>query len=336
MFKLLRKLFLTPNTEHDEEKTRAVRIYNAVSVALLALVIIFTLGTVFIFVRKAAAAASTLLVLGFLLTSGILARRGRISLASVVLVSTFWSLFTVSIWFSGGLNTVLSASYIVCILVAGILMGPRAAFIVAGVSAATGLVFVLLPMFGLNPPQYYPFPPLSVWLLLMLHVCLTTLAVWLGLKDLNEAVSTSRQTAKQLEIAYEALQEREERYRLHFENINDVVFSYDTEFKILDISPSAERISGYQRDDIVGKPFYELNILHPDYVLKGLGDAKKVLAGGYIQSEVYGFLHKDGTIKFGEVNGSPIRREGKVVGAVSVARDITERIETERALQQTE
>ena len=336
MFKLLRRLFLASVTEDDEEKIRTVRLFNAVSMAALVLIGMMALGVVFIFIRKEAVAASLLLILVFLFISATLARRGRVILASTVLVSALWSIFTVSTWLSGGLNTVLSGSYIVCIVVAGILMGPRAAFFVAGVSTVAGLGFVVLPMLGLNPPQYYPFPPLSAWALLVLNAILMALAMWFGLKDLNEAVIKSRQTAKELETAYEALQEREERYRLHFENINDVVFSFDPELRILDISPSSERIIGYSPEHIVGKPFYELNILHPDYLSKGLEDAKKVLAGGYIQSEVYGFIHRDGIIMFGEVNGSPIWREGKVVGAVSVARDITGRLETERTLQQTE
>jgi PAS domain S-box-containing protein len=135
--------------------------------------------------------------------------------------------------------------------------------------------------------------------------------------------------------AEEALRVSEERYRLHFNHINDMVFSLDTELRLLDASPSTERITGYRRDDVVGKPFHELNILHPDHLQKGLDDARRVLAGERIKRQAYAFLDKEGTTKYAEVSGSPIKREGKLVGLVLVARDITEHRKAEYELRQS-
>ena len=42
------------------------------------------------------------------------------------------------------------------------------------------------------------------------------------------------------------LREGEERYRTTFENVSDVVFAYDTELRVLYVSPSVERSAGIQ------------------------------------------------------------------------------------------
>ncbi len=132
----------------------------------------------------------------------------------------------------------------------------------------------------------------------------------------------------------EALRKSEEKYRLHFENVNDVIFSYGPDLKVIDISPSVKRVLGYKPEEFIGKSIGELNILAPDYVEKAFQDAMRVFNGERIDSSEYAFINKEGQIVYGEVSGHPIIKEGKIVGVVSVARDITKRkkAEEEKAL----
>ena len=65
-------------------------------------------------------------------------------------------------------------------------------------------------------------------------------------------------------LAELALRESEQRYRSHFENISDVILSYDREFRITSISPSLERTLGYRPEEFIGKSFAELNIFPPN------------------------------------------------------------------------
>ncbi len=58
----------------------------------------------------------------------------------------------------------------------------------------------------------------------------------------------------------EALRESEEKYRLHFENVTDMIFSIDSELKLLSISPSVEKILGYRPEELIGKPIHELQV----------------------------------------------------------------------------
>jgi len=135
--------------------------------------------------------------------------------------------------------------------------------------------------------------------------------------------------------AEHALRDSEERYRLHFENSFDVIYSVDTEFKVLNISPSIERALGYRPEELIGRPFTDLNILSEESLNSAVEDALRIMAGERVTGE-YEFLAKDGRALTGEVTGAPIYKGGEVVGYVSVARDITARKEAEEKLRQSE
>jgi PAS domain S-box-containing protein/putative nucleotidyltransferase with HDIG domain len=125
----------------------------------------------------------------------------------------------------------------------------------------------------------------------------------------------------------------EESYRLSFENVSDVIYTIDTDLNIISISPSVERILGYKTQDFIGRPVFDLgHILTPESFEQAVADIGLILKGGTIQATVYQFITKDGTIKYGEVSGSPLMHDGKIIGVISVARDITDRRQAEEEL----
>ncbi|MCP4610691.1 MAG: PAS domain S-box protein, partial [Planctomycetes bacterium] len=136
--------------------------------------------------------------------------------------------------------------------------------------------------------------------------------------------------------AQAALQESEERYRLNFENVSDVIYSVNSGFEITEISPSVERLLGYKREELMGKPFTELNILTQESLDRAFADTINVFEGEPVNSAIYEFIAKDGSIKMGEASGAPLFKDGKVVATVAVARDITERMQSEKALKDSE
>ena len=140
-----------------------------------------------------------------------------------------------------------------------------------------------------------------------------------------------------LKQAQRALKESEEKYRIHFENISDVIYSLDRELRVTHVSPSVERVLGYGPHELAGRMFTELPILAPESVGPALSNAKRILAGERVTGAEYVFLARDGTERIGDVNGSPLRsRDGEIVGIVSLARDITERKQAEEALRFTQ
>ena len=55
-----------------------------------------------------------------------------------------------------------------------------------------------------------------------------------------------------------ALRESEEKYRRDFNNVSDVLYTLDLELKVVDISPSVERLLGYKAEELIGRQFEEL------------------------------------------------------------------------------
>ena len=135
----------------------------------------------------------------------------------------------------------------------------------------------------------------------------------------------------------EYLEESENKYRLSFENVTDVIYTIDKDLNILSVSPSVERVLGYKPQDFIGQPVSALgNILTPESFEQAIANISVILKGETISLMVYRFIAKDGTIKYGEVSGSPMMRNGKIIGIISVARNITERKRAEDALQVSE
>jgi PAS domain S-box-containing protein len=140
-----------------------------------------------------------------------------------------------------------------------------------------------------------------------------------------------------LEMANQELRILEERYRLSFEHVMDVIYTIDTDLNFLSISPSVERILGYKPQDFIGRSVSDLgDILAPESLEQAVADISLILKGGTIASTIYRFIAKDGTIKHGEVSGSPMMRDGKIIGIISVARDITDRKQVEEKLRESE
>ena len=58
--------------------------------------------------------------------------------------------------------------------------------------------------------------------------------------------------------ADEALRESERRYRELFENANDMVFTLDLDRRITAINGAGERVTGYPREELLGRPIGDL------------------------------------------------------------------------------
>lgn len=159
------------------------------------------------------------------------------------------------------------------------------------------------------------------------------------IKEISEARSVIAdlysEMSRQRKVV-ESLRGDVEKYHIHFSLANDIMFSYDDQFRVLSVSPNVERILGYRPEELIGGTFQSLNVLNPDYMELAIKNALKVLSGETVYASIYEFIAKDGTRKFGEVSGVPVIQDGRFAGSVTVARDVTSRMEMEKTLQQSE
>ncbi len=133
--------------------------------------------------------------------------------------------------------------------------------------------------------------------------------------------------------AQEKLQQSEESFRLTFNSTSDVIFTLDTQLRLHAITPSVEKVLGYNTEELNGKSLPSLNIMSPESQQKASLHVSKILSGKYAPPAVYEFIFKDGRKGFGEITASPIIKENKIIGVTCISRDITERLKIEAERQ---
>ncbi len=132
--------------------------------------------------------------------------------------------------------------------------------------------------------------------------------------------------------AEEALRESEEKLRTILENTNDVIFQLSPFGTIQYISPKVQEIYGYQTEDLIGKHLKKTTpVSELPKALKVLGS---VLSGKTVNNFEINQLDTDGKIVPVEINAVPVRKDGRIIAAQGVMRDITERKQMERRFQE--
>ncbi len=138
--------------------------------------------------------------------------------------------------------------------------------------------------------------------------------------------------------AEQALAESEEKFRTIFDNANDIIASVTKTGKILEVNKKIEDILGYKPDELVGKNILTSGILAKKNAATIVKLFKKSVKKGRLLdirdgrnvTEVW-VNHKDGHTVLLEANTTTIKEGGKLVGYLSVTRDITERKKAEEA-----
>jgi two-component system, cell cycle sensor histidine kinase and response regulator CckA len=142
-----------------------------------------------------------------------------------------------------------------------------------------------------------------------------------------------RHLREQKRRADQLLRESEQRFRSLIEQAPDGIALIDGDGKFQYLSPSTQRILGYESDQVLGRDPAELT--HPED-LPGLVQKLHLVLQhpGYVFTAHYRFRHNDGSWRWLESTVSNLLAEPAVRAIVFNYRDITERKEAEQALQQ--
>lgn len=162
-------------------------------------------------------------------------------------------------------------------------------------------------------------------------------------EDLRLANEVQRQTkehADELLTQKEALSVAEERVRQILESATEGIFGVDTQGRITFVNPSACRSLGFTAEEMIGQPSHQL-IHHHHKDGKEYPQEDCPMYAAYMRGEPSRiddeFLwRKDGSGMPAEYGATPIRKDGKVVGAVISFFDITLRKKAEEALASSE
>jgi PAS domain S-box-containing protein len=147
-------------------------------------------------------------------------------------------------------------------------------------------------------------------------------------KELAHAVrqATERKTA------LKKIRESEEKYRDLFELAPDILITLNMKGMITSCNAAALAISGYSKEEIVGKHFSKLGFLRIGDVPKYLALFASIARGQIPEPVQAKWHHKDGTPSFSEFHVGLVKEDGKAVGIIVIARDITESKKAEAEL----
>jgi len=141
----------------------------------------------------------------------------------------------------------------------------------------------------------------------------------------------------------ESLRESEEKHRFLAENMGDIIWTLDLDFKTTFVSPSITRILGYTPEERKRQSLSEVMV--PESQMRSIEMLKQELAceeegtsdpgrSATIEVEYY---HRDGSTVWMENIMRALRdEEGRLIGIYGISRDISERKQAEESLRASE
>jgi PAS domain S-box-containing protein len=150
----------------------------------------------------------------------------------------------------------------------------------------------------------------------------------------ERAASELEQSLAERKQIDEALRESEERYRELFENANDIVFTLDLEGNLTSMNKAGEQVSGYSREEFLGRSITD--ILTPESVSVMWGMRDRKIAGEASTNYEVELVTRDGRKVLIEVSSRLIYGDSGPIGIQGTARDITERKRVEEALHEAD
>lgn len=212
--------FLIPPVFENEEKTRVGGLLHTVLFAFVTAAAVITLAAAVFYAAGPDSETAFTLMSGVVMTlifAGLLflARRGHLQLVSVLFLSLTWALITVWIYAVSGISSDSSSLvYALLIVLAGLLLGGRAALIMTGVSSIAAVGAYLAEVSGLLVVVDLPIS-LADPLFVIIPLILTGALLRHAMKNISDALERAQsneraqlEANRELELLRSSLEQR--------------------------------------------------------------------------------------------------------------------------------
>ena len=140
--------------------------------------------------------------------------------------------------------------------------------------------------------------------------------------ELEYRVRLLEREARWREEAQRTLKERESYLQILFEYAPDMYILCDAKGKLIDANRASEKVTGYNRREVVGKDLFEAGIINGDQFEKGLNVLAKVAAQIPTEPEEFTIRKKNGEPLAVELRAYPVELQDQPIVLI-IARDIS-------------
>lgn len=155
--------------------------------------------------------------------------------------------------------------------------------------------------------------------------------------ETRQLLVTQEAVNRQLQQANATLRDSEEKLAVTLNSIGDAVIATDGQARVTRLNPVAEKLTGWTQSAAAGRPVGEVfRVVNKETRLPGTIPVIETLAHGTIQGLANHtvLIAADGSERDIADSCAPIRdRDGRVVGAVLVFRDVSEDYAAQQALR---
>lgn len=129
-------------------------------------------------------------------------------------------------------------------------------------------------------------------------------------------------------ITEQNLRESEEKYRKLFEDSPFTIILVNTSRIIIDCNPAINKLIGYEREELIGKDFKNLSMIHPNYLPTLIQLFKLLLKGEIVHRIDLQLYNKAGDLIWANLQASLVKVGGETI-VQAIFHNITERKKTD-------
>jgi two-component system cell cycle sensor histidine kinase/response regulator CckA len=151
-------------------------------------------------------------------------------------------------------------------------------------------------------------------------------------KELAETNKALHAEITERRRAEESLRTSEALYRSIVDSANDIISTVSIDGTIVSLNPAFEKITGWSPEKWLGKSFQSL--IHPDDLPMAIETFQRIISGEMLPSSELRLLTRSNDYVTVEYTVTPLIKNEKVIGNLSISRDITERKRAEERIRE--
>ncbi len=254
----------------------------------------------------------------FLIVIWFMWQRGRVTLATSLVVWVFWALATCVVLIETNTNNIWLVPQFLLIVLTRLLLSGRVAMFMALLTLILDILIFALALHRYLPPEIARMAQDAEWTPLLISFLSLVFIFLLGDLVLRDSLIEARRN--------------EGRYRSLFTRTNDAVFLIDPRLRYLEVNDQAAALLGYTPQELVGKPMAE--VIAPTELAAMKANFSRLQREGVIPLFERTMIRKDGSRIMTEISITLVTDEqGEPLYHQSVVRDITERKRLEDQLR---